>query len=162
MNDKVKQLMNEQINKELHSSYVYLGISKFFAERTLNGFAYWYMVQAQEEQQHALKIYNYLMDNDIDVSLADIKGTDAKYSDVLDAVKAADRHEKYITGEIHKIYAAAEADQDYRTKLFLNWFITEQEEEERHSREMIAKVEMFAYDPKSLYLLDSELGERKC
>ncbi len=161
MNKNVSELLNAQVNKEFFSAYLYLGISKFFSQKNLPGFASWYKVQAEEEQEHAMKIYSYLLDNDEDVTLDQIASVDAKYDSALSAVQAADKHEHYITDEIVKIMDAAVEDKDYRTQLFLNWFITEQEEEERNSKEMVDKVELLGNDPKNLYLLDKELAGRK-
>ena len=161
MNKKVADLMNAQFNKEFYSAYLYLGISKYFAQQNLPGFASWYMVQAREEQEHALKFYNYLIEHDQDVSLDAIAEVKVNFKDALAAVKEADKHEKYITAEIVKIMDAAVKDKDYASQLFLNWFITEQEEEEQNSGEMVAKVSLLGGDKKNLYLLDKEVGQRK-
>ncbi|MCR4587742.1 MAG: ferritin [Lachnospiraceae bacterium] len=161
MNKKVADLLNAQVNKEFYSAYLYLGISKYFTKQDLNGFASWYKVQAEEEQEHAMKIYTYLLEQDQDVTLSSIAAVDVDFKNALEAAKAADRHEHYITDEIVKIMDAAVKDKDYRTQLFLNWFISEQEEEENNSAEMIAKIQMLGNDKKNLYLLDKELGSRK-
>ncbi len=161
MNKKVAELINAQVNKEFFSAYLYLGISKFFSQQNLPGFASWYEVQAREEQEHAMKLYNYLLDNDEDVTLDPIAAANGDYKDALAAVKAADKHEHYITDEICKIMDAAVKDKDYRTQIMLNWFITEQEEEERNSKEMVDKVTLLGNDKKNLYLLDKEVGARK-
>ena len=161
MNKQVADMINDQVNKEFFSAYLYLGISKYFALRNLNGFASWYKVQAEEEQEHAMKFYDYLLEQGEDPQLKAIGEVSSDYADAMAAVKAADEHEHYITGEINKIYAAALEDHDYPTTLFLNWFITEQVEEETNSADMIAKVEMLGSDAKGLYLLDKELAERK-
>ncbi len=161
MDKKVVELLNAQVNKEFYSAYLYLGISKFFTQQDLNGFATWYKVQAQEEQEHAMKIYDYLLDQDQDVTLAPIAEVKINLKDALAAVKEADKHEKYITGEINKIMDAAVKAKDYSTQLFLNWFVSEQVEEERNSKEMVAKVQMLGNDKKNLYLLDKEVGARK-
>ncbi|MCR5638041.1 MAG: ferritin [Lachnospiraceae bacterium] len=161
MNAKVAELLNAQVNKEFYSAYLYLGIAKYFKKQNLNGFAAWYKVQAEEEKEHAMKFYDYILDNDGDVTLKPISEVSLELSDVMAAVKAADEHEHYITAEINKIYDAAVEAKDYRTQLFLNYFITEQAEEEENSGEMIVKVEMLGKDTKGLYMLDKELGERK-
>ena len=161
MDKKVITLLDEQVNKELHSAYIYLGIAKYFSDQKLSGFASWYKAQAQEEVEHGMKIYDYLLDNDCDVSLPDVEGVSTSYKSPLEAVKAADEHEHYITGEICKIYDAAVKAKDYRTQLFLNWFITEQEEEEKNSGEMVDKVTLLGKDAANLYLLDKELGSRE-
>ncbi len=161
MDKKITELLDAQVNKELYSAYLYLGISKFFSKEGLGGFASWYKVQAEEEQEHAMKIYDYLLENGQDVTLNSLAAANVDFKDALAAVKEADKHEHYITKEIEKIMDAAVEHKDYRTQLFLNWFITEQEEEEHNSGEMIEKVEMLGNDKKNLYLLDKELGSRK-
>ncbi len=161
MDKKVVELLNAQVNKEFFSAYLYLGISKYFAQQDLNGFASWYQVQAKEEQEHAMKIYEYLLSQDQDVDLAQIAPVKVAFKDALEAAKEADKHEHYITDEINKIMDAAVKAKDYRTQLFLNWFITEQQEEEENSKEMIAKITMVGKDKKNLYLLDKEVGARQ-
>ncbi len=161
MNKKVAEMLNAQVNKEFFSAYLYLGISGFFSSQDLPGFASWYRVQAQEEQEHAMKIYDYLTDHDEKVDLKEIASVNLNFKDALAAVKEADKHEHYITDEIIKIMDAAVKEKDYRTQLFLNWFISEQEEEEKNSKEMVTKVEMLGKDKKSLYLLDKEVAGRK-
>ncbi len=161
MNKKVADLLNAQVNKEFFSAYLYLGISKYFTKEDLPGFAAWYKAQAAEEKEHAMKIYDYLLDQDQDVTLNPIAAVDVKCKTVLDAVKEADKHEHFITDEINKIMDAVVKDKDYRTQLFLNWFVSEQEEEERNSKDMVVKVQMLGNDKKNLYLLDKELGSRK-
>ena len=161
MEQNVVKLLDEQLNKEFKSAYIYLGISKYFTEQNLYGFASWYKAQAAEEQQHALKIYSYLLENECKVTLPAIEGVEASYESPLAAVRAADGHERYITAEINKIYEAALEAKDYRTQIFLNWFITEQQEEEASSAEMVQKVQLLGSDPKTMYLLDKEVGARK-
>ncbi|MCR5112693.1 MAG: ferritin [Acholeplasmatales bacterium] len=160
MNEKVVKLLNEQIGKEFYSAYLYLGMSKYFSVNGLNGFAKWYKVQAEEEQEHAMKIYDYLLDKGYDPELNALDAVSSDYKDVLEVVTAADNHEKYITKSINDIYKVAFEEQDFAAMLFLNWFITEQEEEERNSSEMINKVKRVTKEG-SLYLLDKELAERK-
>ncbi|MCR5229684.1 MAG: ferritin [Solobacterium sp.] len=161
MNKKTAELLNAQVNKELYSAYLYLGISKFFSRQNLPGFASWYKVQAEEEQEHAMKIYDYLLDEGEDVELSEIAAVKFIPKDALEAVKEADRHEHYITAEIEKIMDAAVKAKDYRTQLFLNWFITEQAEEEKNSGDMCAKVEILGNSAKDLWHLDRELSSRK-
>ncbi len=161
MDKKVIELLDAQVNKEFYSAYLYLEISKFYTQLNLPGFASWYRVQAEEEQEHAMKIFDYLLDNDLDVTLNQIAKVTVDIKTPLDAAKAADKHEHYITDEIVKIMDAAVKAKDYRTQIFLNWFITEQEEEERNSKDMVAKIELLQNDSKGLYLLDKEVGSRK-
>ncbi len=160
MNANVVKLMNEQINKEFFSAYLYLGISKYFALQNLDGFASWYKVQAEEEQEHAMKIYQYLLDQDQVPELGAIAAVASDYDSPLAAVKAADEHEHYITAEINKIYEAALEAKDYRTVLFLNWFVSEQEEEEKNSKDMVVKVENVGKGH-HIFMLDKEVAGRK-
>ncbi|MCR5665269.1 MAG: ferritin [Eubacterium sp.] len=161
MNKKIAELLNAQVNKEFYSAYLYLGISKFFTQQDLPGFAKWYKVQAEEEQEHAIKIYEYLLDHDEEVLLDAIAAVKVEFKDALEAAQEADKHEHYITEEITKIMDVAVDERDYKTQLFLNWFITEQEEEEQNSKEIIVKIERLGNDKKNLYLLDKELGARE-
>jgi len=161
MNKKVAELLKAQVNKEFFSAYLYLGISKWFTCENLPGFASWYRVQAKEEQEHAMKIYDYLLNQDEDFVLEKLDKVDISFKTVLDAALEADKHERYITAEIEKIMDAAVAEKDYKSQQLLAWFIEEQDEEEQNSKEMIAKVEMLGNDKKSLYLLDKELASRK-
>lgn len=161
MNSKIWEMLDQQFNEEMYSGYLYLGISEFFALENLYGFASWYRAQAREELEHAMKFYDYLIECDSKVTLNKIKSADIEYKGILEAAETADKHEHYITAEIEKIYAEAESQKDYRTRLFLDWFIKEQHEEENNSKEVVEKIKMLGDDPKGLYLLDKEMGARK-
>lgn len=161
MKQKVADLLNAQVNKEFYSAYLYLGISKYFTKAKLYGFANWYRVQATEEQEHAMKIYDYLLDSKQDVCLEAIDKVDIKFDSALEAVKEADKHEQYITAEICKIMDLAIAENDYSTQSFLDWFIEEQKEEEENSRKMISMVEAVGGDKRLIYKLDKEIEKRE-
>jgi len=160
MNAKVHELLNAQINKEFYSAYLYLEISNYFDERGLDGFANWYMVQAQEERDHAMLFYTYLQNNSQKITLDTIAKPDVKIEADMDALQASLKHELYVTSLINDIYAAAYEVKDFRTMQFLDWFVKEQGEEEKNANDLITKLEMFGSDPKSLYMLDQELGAR--
>ena len=160
MNEKVRALLNQQINKEFYSAYLYLDFSNYYERAGLDGFANWYRVQAQEERDHAMLFYDYLQNNDQLVELDAIGKPDKVFSDNMGPLKAALEHEKYVTSLIDDIYAAAYEARDFRTMEFLNWFVKEQGEEETNARDMITKMELFGNDPKSLYMLNSELLAR--
>jgi len=160
MNAKVHELLNAQINKEFYSAYLYLEISNYFDERGLDGFANWYMVQAQEERDHAMLFYTYLQNNSQKITLDAIAKPDVKIEADMDALQASLKHELYVTSLINDIYAAAYEVKDFRTMQFLDWFVKEQGEEEKNANDLITKLEMFGSDPKSLYMLDQELGTR--
>lgn len=161
LNKKMIKLMNEQINKELESAYLYLDFVNYFTEKELNGFAHWYKVQAQEEIEHAEKFMDYLHDENEKVVLTPIDKVKCNCKDDLTVLHAGLEHEIYITRLIHELYAEAEKHKDYRSLKFLDWFVNEQAEEEKNANELINRYEMFAEGSKEgLYQLDHELGER--
>lgn len=158
--EKVSKLLNDQINKEFYSAYLYLHFANFFSEEGLDGFANWYSIQAQEERDHALLFVQYMQNNDIKVTYGPIAEPDAVINVYMDALKAGLAHEQFVTASIHTIYDAAYEVKDFRTMQFLDWFVKEQGEEEKNATDLIRKLELFGSDPKSLYLLDQELGTR--
>lgn len=160
MHKKVHKLLNEQINKEFYSAYLYLDFSNYFKRRGLDGFANWYMVQAQEERDHAMLFYQYLQNENEVVTLDAIAKPDKEILTDMDALLAGLEHEKYVTSLINDIYAAAYEVKDFRTMQFLDWFVKEQGEEETNANDMITKMELFGSDPRSLYMLNSELAAR--
>ena len=150
MNEKVRELLNAQINKEFYSAYLYLEFSNYFEDKGLEGFANWYMVQAQEERDHAMLFYTYLQNENQKVTLEAIDKPDKTFSCHLDVLKAGLEHEEYVTSLINDIYAAAYEVKDFRTMQFLDWFVKEQGEEETNANDLITKMELFGSDPKSL------------
>ena len=130
MNEKVRELLNQQINKEFYSAYLYLGFSNYFRARGLDGFANWYMIQAQEERDHAMLFLKYLQMCGEKVELGAIDKPDKKFNGLMDPLKAGLEHEKYVTSLINDIYGAAYDVKDFRTMQFLDWFVKEQLEEE--------------------------------
>ena len=160
LSEKVAALLNEQVNKEFYSAYLYLDFANYFAERGLDGFANWYEIQAQEERDHAMLFYQYLHNNNAKVTLDAIAKPDKALESDMAVLKAGLEHEKYVTGLIDAIYAAAYEDKDFRTMQFLNWFVKEQNEEEVNAHEMVSKMELFGSDAKGLYMLNQELGGR--
>ncbi len=157
---KVVALLNDQVNKEFFSAYLYLDFSNFYEAKGLAGFAHWYKIQAQEERDHAMLFYQYLHNNNCSVTLEAIAKPDVEMKELMDPLKAALAHEEYVTDLIHKIYAAAQQVQDFRTTQFLDWFVKEQGEEETNANNLITKMELFGSDPKGLYMLDNELAAR--
>ncbi len=156
----IAKMINGQINKEFFSAYLYLDFSNQLNHRGLDGFANWYQVQAQEELDHAMLLYQYLHNNNQQVDLMAIKQPDQKFEDVIDILKEALSHEEYITQSINDIYAVAQEKKDFRTVQFLDWFVEEQGEEETNANDLITKMELFGHDAKGLYMLNSELKSR--
>ena len=160
LDDKVYELLNDQINKELYSAYLYLDMANFYADKGLAGFQNWFNIQAQEERDHAMLMLQYLHNNGQHVELKAIAKPDKEFKDLMDPLKMALEHEEYVTSLINGIYAAASDVKDYRTLQFLDWFVKEQGEEEMNAQENISKMELFGGDPKGLYMLNSELQGR--
>ncbi|WP_273400520.1 ferritin [Traorella massiliensis] len=160
LNEKVSSLLNDQINKEMYSAYLYLDFANYYKNKGLDGYANWYEIQAKEEMDHAMLFMKYLQNNDYEVTLEAIAKPDKVLNDFEDALHASLEHERYVTSLIYRIYEAASEAKDYRTMQFLDWFIDEQGEEEKNATDMITKYELFGKDPKSLYMLDNEYKSR--
>ena len=160
MNETIAKLLNEQINKEFYSAYLYLDMSNYYDELDLDGYANYYMIQAQEERDHALLFMKYLQSNGLKVTLEAIDRPDKTYASVLDPLQAAAEHERYVTSLINNIYYEAHQAKDYRTMKFLDWFVNEQMEEEENADKMVSRYQLFGQDPKGLYMLDQEYAAR--
>lgn len=160
LDSKVVALLNDQVNKEFYSAYLYLDFSNFYEDKGLEGFANWYKIQAQEERDHAMLFYQYLHNNNVKVTLEAIGKPDQELNSLMDPLQAGLKHEEYVTSLINAIYAAAQEANDYRTVQFLDWFVKEQGEEETNANNLITKMELFGSDAKGLYMLDSELKTR--
>ena len=157
MDQEVSRLLNEQINKEFYSAYLYLDIANYYDSQGLDGFANWYEIQAQEEMDHAMLFYHYLHNNDVPVTLEAVAKPEKTYSGLMEPLEAALAHERYVTSLINALYAAAQKVHDFRTTQFLDWFIKEQGEEEKNSSDQITKMKLYGGDAKGLYMLNSEL-----
>ena len=160
VNEKVHALLNAQINKEFYSAYLYLDFSNYFKQKGLDGFANWYLIQAQEERDHAMLFYTYLQNENMTVTLDAIDKPEKTFNSHMSVLEAGLEHEKYVTSLINDIYAAAYEVKDFRTMQFLDWFVKEQGEEETNANDLISKMELFGSDPRGLYLLNQELGTR--
>ena len=160
MNDQIAKLLNEQINKEFYSAYLYLDMAIFYDAMDLDGYANYYTIQAQEERDHALLFMKYMQNNGLKVTLDAIGKPDKTFETVLDPLIIAAEHERYVTSLINDIYHEAHQARDYRTMKFLDWFVDEQMEEEDNADTMISRYKLFGQDPKGLYLLDQEYAGR--
>jgi ferritin len=160
LNDKIAALLNDQVNKELYSAYLYLDFANYYADEGLDGFAHWYEVQAQEERDHAMMMRRYLIDNGVRVTFGEIAKPDKTFKEHIDPLNAGYEHEQYVTSLINNIYSMAFAQKDFKTMQFLDWFIKEQGEEEKNAEDQIKKMKMFGYDAKGLYALNQELAAR--
>lgn len=160
MNDKIAALLNQQINKELYSAYLYLDMSNYYDDLDLDGYANYYMIQAQEERDHALLFLKYMQSNGLKVTLEAIDKPDKVFTCILDPLVMAAEHERYVTDLINNICHEAHEAKDYRTMKFLDWFIDEQREEEENADAMVNRYKLFGSDPKGLYALDQEYAGR--
>ena len=160
LNPKVAKLLNEQITKEFYSAYIYLDFSIYYEAQGLDGYANWYMIQAQEERDHAMLFLKYLQNNGEKVDIGVIDKPDKKLDSLMAPLEAGLEHEQYVTSLINNIYGAAYDVKDFRTMQFLDWFVKEQLEEEKNAEDMIKKMELFGNDSKGLYSLDAEYAAR--
>jgi len=160
LDKNVAKLLNEQVNAEFYSAYLYLDFANFYTDNNLDGFANWYTIQTQEERDHALLFMKYMQNNGEKVTLDAIKKPDVEMKNFNDPLEAGAKHERFVTSLIHNIYAAAFENKDFRTTQFLDWFVKEQGEEETNADNLVNQYKLFGSDPKSLMSLDRELAGR--
>lgn len=160
MHQDMTACINEQLNKEFFSAYLYLDIANYYLSEHLDGFANWFMVQEREEREHAMLFVKYMQDNDVKITLQNINAPTGNYSSVKTPLEMAYAHEKSITTSIHQLYDKAMQLKDFRTMQFLSWFITEQNEEEKIVKDICEKFSLLGAKKENLYLLDNELKSR--
>ncbi len=156
----LEKALNEQINAELWSAYLYLSMGMDMESKGLSGIANWFKVQFKEEQAHAEILMNYVNSRGGRVILAPIAAVDTEWPSILAAFEATLAHEKKVTAMINNLYAMAEADKDYATRSMLTWFVDEQIEEEETAQGYIDKFKLIGNDGMGIYMLDQELGSR--
>jgi len=161
ISEQINEILNEQINKEFYSGYLYLSMSAQMKELGLNGFASWMKYQAKEEVEHGLKIFDYLIDRNSFVTLKQIKMPEYEFKGILSVFNIVYEHEKCITTSIMSVAKKAEEECDRTTLNFVDWFIEEQVEEEEIVKNIIKRLELFGEDKVALFLMDKELGERE-
>lgn len=157
---EVTSILNKQINEELYSAYLYLTFADYYDDRGLDGYANWYEIQAQEEVDHARIIRRYLLDNDFKPEMEAIAKPNLTFANDMEPLEAGLKHEEYITSCIHYCYEVAQQQHDIRSMKMLDWFVSEQGEEETNARDMITDMQLFGTDPKGLYELDQEYQAR--
>ncbi len=159
MEKRVAELINDQINKEFYSAYLYLDIANFYSSKGLDGFCNWYEVQAKEEVDHAMLFTEYMHKCQEPITLAPIAKPDKEFNNTKDPLVVAMNHEKYVTSLIRNIYAEADRANDAGTKQVLDWFLKEQEEEEENSTAQVSKIDLCT-DDSSLQSMNADLGSR--
>ncbi|MCE4621015.1 MAG: ferritin [Desulfurococcales archaeon] len=160
LSERILELLNKQLNAELYSAYLYLSMAAYFEEKSLKGFASWMKKQAREELEHAMKIFNYIVERGGRVSLEAIEKPLSEWESPLEAVRYALEHETKVTKSIDELFKAAREEGDHATEVFLHWFIREQVEEESQFSDLLAKLNMAGDDPAALIALDSALSKR--
>jgi ferritin len=160
LNKKVAAALNEQINKEMFSAFLYMAMSAHSEIKGFKGFANWFMVQYQEEMSHAMKIYHYLMEQGAGVKLKAIAEPASDFESPLDMFEKTLSHEKTVTRSINDLYELAFTEKDHATQIFLQWFVSEQVEEEANDNEIIDRLKMIGESKQGILMLDHQLGKR--
>lgn len=160
MKSAVRDAMGDQIKHEFYSAYLYLSMAGSFETANLPGFAHWMREQAKEEMEHALKFFDFLLDRGEQVRLQAIEAPPYAFRSPLDTLEQALEHEKEVTSLIHDLYDLAVRENDYPAQVLLNWFVTEQVEEEKSATEVVERLRMAGEDGAALLLLDSEMSGR--
>jgi ferritin len=157
---KVQEALNEQIKHELYSSYVYLAVSAYCHTISLPGFAHWFSLQSAEEREHAMKLYEFVLDRGGHVKLHALEAPPSEYGTPLQIAEKTLEYERRVTGQIEKLYELAVNEGDYPAQVMLQWFINEQVEEEKNAQLLIDQLKMVGDNRAALLMLDMELGKR--
>jgi ferritin len=156
----LQNAINRHINAEIYSSYLYLSMSTYCDSIDLPGFAHWMRIQSQEEYTHAMKFVDYLQDRDSRVTLLPIDQPPIEFDSVEDIMRQTLAHEQHVSKLINDLYGVAVQANDYASQIMLQWFVSEQVEEEKTARDVIAALEMVKGRSDALLLLDREMGAR--
>ena len=156
----MQDAINEQINKELFSSYLYLSMAAYFEDKSLPGFAHWMRVQEAEEREHAMKFYDFLLERGGKVTLKAIDAPKTEWASTMEVMQEVAGHEAKVTASIYVLYELALKEKDYPAQVMLQWFITEQVEEEKNAAEIIASLKMIEAHETAVLQLDHRLGKR--
>lgn len=160
LNDPIEKALNEQINSELYSEYLYLSMAAYYEDEGLPGFASWMRAQADEERAHAMRIYDFVIERDGRITLSSIDSPPTEWSDPAAAFEAAYEHEIEISEMIDDLVALARKENDNATENMLQWFVAEQVEEEATAQEILDKLRHVGDDGPGLLMVDQELGQR--
>jgi len=156
----IQDAINDQIGKEFYSAYIYLQMSAYFQSTNLSGCAHWMRLQYEEEVRHALKLYDYVHEREGKVTLQTLPQPRAEFSSPLDVFEQSLHHEREVTVMINKLYALTQKENDYPTTIELQWFITEQVEEEKNAGAIVEQLKMIGDNKMGLIMLDRQLGVR--
>jgi len=156
----MQDALNEQINKELFSAYLYLSMAAYFEGKNLPGFAHWMRLQADEEREHAMKFYDFILERGGQVLLKAIDAPTAEWKSNLEAAEQVVAHEAKVSESIHALYELALGEKDYPAQAMLQWFITEQVEEEKSAAEIVANLKLIEERNTAVLMLDHRLAKR--
>lgn len=158
---KMQDAINEQINKELFSSYLYLSMAAYFESENLPGFGNWLRIQAEEEREHAMKLFDHLLERGGKVELKAIAAPATTWESSIAVVEEVAEHEQKVTQSIHDLYQVALSEKDFAAQVMLHWFIEEQVEEEANSQAILDNMKRIAAHDTAILMLDHRLGKRK-
>ena len=156
----IQDAINEQIKNELYSAHQYLSMSAYCESVNLPGFAHWMLAQAQEEREHAMKFFTFLLNRKGRVILQAIEQPVVEFGSPLEVFEQALEQEQQVTGQINELYGLTTSENDYATQAFLQWFLTEQVEEEKNVGDVLETLNMIGDEGEALFLFDRELGKR--
>jgi ferritin len=156
----MQDAINDQIQKELYSSYLYLSMAAYFADKNLSGFAHWMRVQEAEEREHAMKLYDFILERGGKVNLKAIDAPKTEWTSTLEVAEEVAAHEAKVTASIYALYETALKEKDYPAQIMLQWFISEQVEEESNAAEIVANLKLIEKGGTAIYVLDHQLGKR--
>ena len=157
----MQDAMNEQINKELFSSYLYLSMAAYFEDKNLPGFGHWMRMQADEEREHAMKFYDFILETGGRVQLKAIEAPKSEWKSALEVAEEVAAHEAKVTASIYALYELALKEKDYPAQMMLQWFISEQVEEEKNAAEIVANLKLIEERGTAILMLDHRLAKRK-
>jgi ferritin len=160
INERMEGAINEQINWELYSAYLYFSMAAYFDSMSLKGFASWMRIQAMEEQTHVKRFYDYLTSRGGRVLLSEIKAPETEWKSPLDVFEETLKHEEVVTGRINDLVDISLEIKDHATNSFLKWFVDEQVEEEESADEVIQSLKLNENNPGGLFMIDKELAAR--
>ena len=160
INKSMQDAINDQINKELYSSYLYLSMAAYLEDRNLSGFAHWMRVQETEEREHAMKFYDFIVERGGRVMLKAIEAPKTEWKSTLELAEEVAAHEAVVTASIHALYELALKEKDYSAQIMLQWFITEQVEEERNAAEIVSNLKLIEDRGTAVLMLDHRLAKR--
>ncbi|MBN2163466.1 MAG: ferritin [Pontiellaceae bacterium] len=156
----MQKALNEQVNKEFYSAYLYLAMSAYCSTAGLPGFAHWMRLQYEEENLHVTKMYDYILDQGGEVDLKMIEEPPKEFGTPLEIFEKTLEHEQFITKSIHNLMGLAVDERDYATQAFLQWYVTEQVEEEANVQDVLNPLRMVGNDKGGLMMIDQKLGGR--